>query len=170
MKDFKIRIADCPSFINAQRMLFMMGCRWLDSGQVIHEKPRVSKSDLLVRDGEMLYVSRSEYFAKLESFEWFENQFMDHMFTKHMKMLSEEEPTKTQKSQNETMTVKVKPKGSTVPIYYENVISYFIEEGTVVFLFENGKARSHPFIHIWYWEIVPAREEVVTPNEINKNN
>lgn len=155
MRDFKIRIADCPSFIDAQRMLFMMGCSWLDSGQVIHEKPRVSKSDLLVRDGKMLYVTHSEYFENLESFEWFEDQFIDYMFTNRRET---------------TMTVKVSPKGSTVPIYYENVISYFIEEGTVVFLFENGKARSHPFIHIWYWERVPAREEVVTPNEINKND
>lgn len=155
MEDFKISIADCPSFINAQRMLFMMGCRWLDSGQVIHEKPRVSNSDLLVRDGEMLYVTRSEYFENLESFEWFEDQFIDYMFTNRGKT---------------TMTVKIKPKGSTVPIFYENVVSYFIEEGTAVFLFEDGRARNHPFEHIWYWETVPPREKVVTPNEINKNN
>lgn len=63
------------------------------------------------------------------------------------------------------MTVKIKPKDTTTPIYYEKVLSHFQEGNTLALLFEDGSVRNIPFIHMWYYETKQPREKTKTPEE-----
>ena len=64
------------------------------------------------------------------------------------------------------MTVKIKPKDTTSPVYYEKVLSHFQEGNTLGLLFEDGSVRNIPFIHIWYYETTQPREKTKLQSEI----
>lgn len=66
------------------------------------------------------------------------------------------------------MTVKIKPKDTTTPIYYENVVSHFLEGPTLALLFETGEVRNIPLIHIWYYETKQPREKTKLESELSK--
>ena len=57
------------------------------------------------------------------------------------------------------MTVKIKLKDTTTPVYYENVLSHFIEGCTLALLFQDGSVRNFPMIHVWYYETKQPREK-----------
>lgn len=57
------------------------------------------------------------------------------------------------------MTVKIKPKDSTSPVFYENVVSHFLEGNTLGLLFESGEVKNFPLQHIWYYETKQPREK-----------
>jgi hypothetical protein len=63
------------------------------------------------------------------------------------------------------MKVKIKLKDTTTPVYYNNVISHFIEGNTLALLFEDGCVRNFPMIHIWYYETKQPREKTKTPSD-----
>jgi len=63
------------------------------------------------------------------------------------------------------MRVKIKLKDTTTPIFYEDVISHFLEGPTLALLFESGHVRNIPLIHIWYYETIQPRERTKTPSE-----
>jgi len=65
------------------------------------------------------------------------------------------------------MVVKIKLKDTTTPVFYENVKSHFLEGPTLALLFNDGKVRNFPLIHIWYYETKQEREKTKTPGEIN---
>ena len=50
------------------------------------------------------------------------------------------------------MTVKIKMKDTTTPIYFEGVQSHFLEGNTLALLFEDNVVRNFPLIHIFYYE------------------
>lgn len=62
------------------------------------------------------------------------------------------------------MRVKIKLKDTTTPVFYENVLSHFLEGPTLALLFEDGSVRNFPLIHIWYYETKQTREKTITPN------
>jgi len=64
------------------------------------------------------------------------------------------------------MTVKIKLKDTTTPIYYEMVLSHFLEGETLALLFEDGCVRNFPLIHIWYYETKQPREKTKIESEI----
>ena len=57
------------------------------------------------------------------------------------------------------MTVKIKLKDTTTPIYYEDVVSHFLEGETLALLFKEGEVRNFPLMHIWYYETRQPREK-----------
>jgi hypothetical protein len=67
------------------------------------------------------------------------------------------------------MTVKIKMKDTTTPIYFEGVQSHFLEGGTLALLFENNIVRNFPMIHIFYYETQQERVRLKTPSETNSN-
>ena len=67
------------------------------------------------------------------------------------------------------MTVKIKPKDSTSPVFYENVISHFLEGETLGLLFETGEVRNFPLMHIWYYETKQPREKTKLSSEIKNS-
>lgn len=64
------------------------------------------------------------------------------------------------------MIVKIKVKDSTTPIFYDKVVSHFIEGPTLALLFEDGSVRNFPMIHIWYYETKQPREKTKVETEI----
>jgi hypothetical protein len=50
------------------------------------------------------------------------------------------------------MKVKIKLKDTTTPVYYEGVLSHFLEGPTLALLFDDNTVRNIPLIHIWYYE------------------
>lgn len=66
------------------------------------------------------------------------------------------------------MTVKIKLKDTTTPVYYENVLSHFLEGPTLALLFKNGKVRNFPMVHIWYYETEQPREATKLGSEIGE--
>jgi len=50
------------------------------------------------------------------------------------------------------MTVKIKLKDTTTPVFYEGVLSHFLEGNTLALLFKDNIVRNFPLIHIWYYE------------------
>jgi hypothetical protein len=66
------------------------------------------------------------------------------------------------------MTVKIKCKDTTSPIYYENVLSHFIEGPTLALLFEDNVVRNFPLIHIWYYETQQERAKTLSNQEMLK--
>jgi hypothetical protein len=64
------------------------------------------------------------------------------------------------------MTVKIKMKDTTTPIFYENVVSHFLEGQTLALLFEEGEVRNFPLVHIWYYETKQPREKTKVKSEI----
>ncbi len=64
------------------------------------------------------------------------------------------------------MTVKIKLKDTTTPIYYENVLSHFLEGATLALLFEDNIVRNFPLYHIWYYETQQDRQRTKTPSEV----
>lgn len=67
------------------------------------------------------------------------------------------------------MTVKIKCKDTTTPVYYENVLSHFIEGNTLALLFENNIVRNFPLVHIWYYETQQDRNRTRVPSEVDSN-
>jgi hypothetical protein len=65
------------------------------------------------------------------------------------------------------MVVKIKLKDTTTPVYYENVVSHFMEGPTLALLFEGGEVRNFPLIHIWYYETKQPREKTKVENELS---
>lgn len=63
------------------------------------------------------------------------------------------------------MIVKIKPKDSTSPVFYEKVLSHFLEGNTLGLLFEDGSVRNIPLIHIWYYETTQPRMKTQTTEE-----
>jgi hypothetical protein len=63
------------------------------------------------------------------------------------------------------MIVKIKMKDTTTPIYFEGVLSHFLEGNTLALLFENNVVRNFPLIHIFYYETQQDRVRVKTPSE-----
>lgn len=63
------------------------------------------------------------------------------------------------------MRVKVTLKDTTTPIYYEDVISHFLEGPTLALLFKDGSVRNFPLIHIWYYETKQERLKTLTPSD-----
>lgn len=63
------------------------------------------------------------------------------------------------------MRVKIKPKDSTSPVFYDNVLSHFLEGETLGLLFETGEVRNFPLMHIWYYETIQPREKTKTLGE-----
>ncbi|MFT6125805.1 MAG: hypothetical protein ACJAVA_000246 [Flavobacteriaceae bacterium] len=66
------------------------------------------------------------------------------------------------------MKVKIKLKDTTTPVYYENVVSHFMEGPTLALLFEGGEVRNFPLIHIWYYETKQPREKTKVLSEIDE--
>jgi hypothetical protein len=64
------------------------------------------------------------------------------------------------------MIVKIKPKDTTTPIFYDKVVSHFVEGPTLALLFEDGSVRNIPMIHIWYYETKQPREKTKLGSEI----
>lgn len=64
------------------------------------------------------------------------------------------------------MIVKIKLKDTTTPVYYDNVLSHFLEGNTLALLFETGKVRNFPLIHIWYYETEQKRFETKVKKEV----
>ena len=64
------------------------------------------------------------------------------------------------------MVVKIKLKDTTTPVYYEKVVSHFMEGPTLALLFESGEVRNFPLIHIWYYETKQPREKTKVENEL----
>lgn len=67
------------------------------------------------------------------------------------------------------MVVKIKMKDTTTPIYYENVLSHFLEGETLALLFENNIVRNFPLMHIFYYETQQERQRTKTPPEIDQH-
>jgi len=63
------------------------------------------------------------------------------------------------------MTVKIKCKDTTTPVFYEKVLSHFLEGNTLALLFEDGSVRNFPLIHIWYYETTQPRMKTKVPAE-----
>ena len=57
------------------------------------------------------------------------------------------------------MTVKIKLKDTTTPIYYHDVLSHFVEGCTLALLFEDGSVRNFPMTHIFYYETKQSKEK-----------
>ena len=64
------------------------------------------------------------------------------------------------------MKVKIKLKDTTTPIYYDKVLSHFLEGSTLALLFETGEVRNIPLIHIWYYETKQLRERTKVESEV----
>ncbi len=64
------------------------------------------------------------------------------------------------------MVVKIKPKDSTSPVYYDKVLSHFLEGETLGLLFEDGSVRNFPLMHIWYYETTQPREKTKVDSEM----
>ena len=63
------------------------------------------------------------------------------------------------------MKVKIKLKDTTTPVFYDKVLSHFLEGPTLALLFEDGSVRNFPLIHIWYYETKQERAKTQTPSE-----
>ena len=59
-------------------------------------------------------------------------------------------------------TLKIKPKDSTAPVYYHNVLAHYTEGNTLAVLFQDGAVRNFPLQHIWYYESYHNREKTKT--------
>lgn len=64
------------------------------------------------------------------------------------------------------MIVKIKPKDTTTPIFYEKVVSHFQEGNTLALLFEDGTVRNIPFMHMWYYETKQDRARTKVESEV----
>lgn len=67
------------------------------------------------------------------------------------------------------MTVKIKMKDTTTPIYFDEVLSHFLEGNTLALLFEDNIVRNFPMIHIFYYETQQDRVRLKTPTETSSN-
>lgn len=67
------------------------------------------------------------------------------------------------------MIVKIKMKDTTSPIYFEGVISHFLEGETLGLLFEDNTIRNFPLMHIFYYETKQDRVRVKTTSEISND-
>lgn len=67
------------------------------------------------------------------------------------------------------MNVKIKLKDTTTPVYYEEVLSHFLEGNTLALLFKDNIVRNFPLIHIWYYETQQDRFRTKTPEETTSN-
>lgn len=65
------------------------------------------------------------------------------------------------------MIVKIKPRDTTTPVFYDKVVSHFLEGNTLALLFEDGSVRNIPFMHIWYYETTQPREKTKLKHEID---
>lgn len=63
------------------------------------------------------------------------------------------------------MTVKIKMKDTTTPIYFEGVKSHFLEGCTLALLFDKNVVRNFPLVHIFYYETKQDRVRLMTPDE-----
>lgn len=66
------------------------------------------------------------------------------------------------------MTVKIKMKDTTTPIFFKEVLSHFLEGVTLAILFKDGTVRNIPLVHILYYETKQPREKIVTPSEVKQ--
>lgn len=67
------------------------------------------------------------------------------------------------------MIVKIKLKDTTTPVYYEDVVSHFMEGNTLALLFENNVVRNFPLIHIWYYETQQDRARTKVEKELKSD-
>tara|TARA_R110002050_G_scaffold125237_1_gene244780 strand:+ start:641 stop:853 length:213 start_codon:yes stop_codon:yes gene_type:complete len=68
------------------------------------------------------------------------------------------------------MRVKIKLKDTTTPVFYEDVISHFLEGNTLALLFKDNTVRNFPLIHIWYYETKQERVATMTPSDLKPTN
>ena len=64
------------------------------------------------------------------------------------------------------MTVKIKMKDTTTPIYFTDVESHFLEGSTLALLFKDNVVRNFPLVHIFYYETRQDRVKLKTPSEV----
>jgi len=50
------------------------------------------------------------------------------------------------------MKLILSPKDNINKIELENVETYCLEGETLLVIFKDGRARSYPMIHLWYWQ------------------
>ena len=67
------------------------------------------------------------------------------------------------------MNVKIKLKDTTTPVYYEDVVSHFMEGNTLALLFKGGEVRNFPLIHIWYYETKQPRFKTKVESELKED-
>lgn len=67
------------------------------------------------------------------------------------------------------MIVKLKLKDTTTPVYYEDVVSHFMEGSTLALLFKDNVVRNFPLIHIWYYETQQGRLKTKVEFELKEN-
>lgn len=65
------------------------------------------------------------------------------------------------------MTVKIKMKDTTSAIYFEDVISHFLEGETLALLFKDNVVRNFPLQHIFYYETQQERAKVKAFSELS---
>lgn len=154
MKDFKIAINSYVEFEETQIILFEMGCYWASTGTQLEDIGKYpSDQVILVQEGQMTLTHKTNYVnIPIRDLEWLKRQC---------------EPEEVEPEKDKTMTVKIKCKDSTTPVYYKNVVSHFTEGNTLALLFEDGKVRNFPLVHIWYYETKQPREKTMVLSEIN---
>lgn len=159
MKDCKIVINSYVEFEETQIILFGMGCYWASTGTQIKDIGEYpSDQVILVQEKQMTLTDKTNYInVPIRDLEWLKRQCKSE----------EVKPEKFESVENKTMTVKIKCKDSTTPVYYKNVVSHFTEGNTLALLFEDGKVRNIPFMHIWYYQTKQPREKTMVPSEIN---
>lgn len=64
------------------------------------------------------------------------------------------------------MLVKIKLKDTTTPVYYDDVLSHFMEGNTLALLFKDNVVRNFPLIHIWYYETQQDRFRTRVNSEV----
>ena len=67
------------------------------------------------------------------------------------------------------MNVKIKMKDTTSPIYFEEVLSHFLEGDTLALLFKDNIVRNFPLTHIFYYETQQERLKLKTQSETTSN-
>lgn len=67
------------------------------------------------------------------------------------------------------MVVKIKLKDTTTPVFYEEVVSHFLEGPTLALLFKDNVVRNFPLIHIWYYETQQDRAKTKLKTELKED-
>ena len=52
----------------------------------------------------------------------------------------------------DSMKLLLSPKDNLGKMVLENVHSFSLEGNTLLIVFENGRTRNYPLIHLWYYE------------------
>jgi hypothetical protein len=55
-------------------------------------------------------------------------------------------------NEGSTMRLILSPKDTVGKIILESVSSFALEGGTLMVVFESGRIRNYPLLHLWYYE------------------